>query len=303
MNILVSAGFDPHGMSAFFEHLQKVGRFHENGAPSYLRTHPITYERIADIENRIQQASYRQVPDSIDFQLVRAKVRPYLEKPGDAVKYFDAALREKRYTNEAVERYGLVNALLEDKKYARADEELPHLYEALQPRAINETVEDHRLGAAIRIERKASPSSPMIETLAARVKLSMGQTAEALDIYRAALKMYPQHRALIYDYADALLRSGSASAALKFISQQLLFTPNDTRLYSLQAQGYEAVGDNVLQHRAQAEVYARQANFSAAIEQLQIALRTNDSDFYRASSIEARLRELRELAANKPKPR
>src|SRR4051794_8471017 len=255
MNILVSAGFDPRGMSAFFEHLQKVGRFHENGAPSYLRTHPITYERIADIENRIQQISYRQVPDSIDFQLVRAKVRPYLEKPGDAVKYFDAALRDKRYTNEAVERYGLVNALLQDKKYARADKELVHLYEALNPSGSDEAVEDHRLGAAIRIQRTTSISSPMIETLVARVKLSVNQTAEALDIYRAALKIYPQHRALVYDYAEALLRTGNPGPALKFIGQQLLFTPEDTLLYSLQAQAYGAVGDQLSQHRAQAEVY------------------------------------------------
>jgi hypothetical protein len=55
------------------------------------------------------------------------------------------------------------------------------------------------------------------------------------------------------------------------------------------------------QHRAQAEVYARQGDFSAAAEQLQIALKTNSGDFYQKSSIEARLKELRELAANKAK--
>jgi predicted Zn-dependent protease len=301
MNILVSAGFDPHGMSAFFEHLQKAGRFHENGAPSYLRTHPITYERIADIENRIQSMSYRQVPDSMNFQLVRAKVRPYLEKPSDAVTYFDSVLRDKRYTSEAVERYGLINALMQDRKYLRADKELTRLYETLQSSAPNEMLENHRLGSTIQVERKTPPPSPMIETLAARVKLGVGQTAEALDIYKAALKIYPQHRALTYDYADALLRSGRADTALKFVSQQLRFTPNDIRLYTLQAQSYEALGDNMSQHRAQAEVYARQGDFSAAAEQLQIALRTNSGDFYQNSSIEARLKELRELAANKAK--
>ncbi len=301
MSILISAGFDPHGMSAFFEHLQKAGRFQENGAPSYLRTHPITYERIADIESRIKSTPYRQVPDSMDFQLVRAKVRPYLDKPADAVKYFDSVLRDRRYTSEAVERYGLINALVLDRKYQRAGQELTRLYETLQSGAPNEMLENHRLGSTIRIERKTPPSSPMIETLAARVKLAAGQTAEALDIYEAALKVFPQHRALIYDYADALLRNGRADGALKFIGQQLRFTPNDTRLYTLQAQSYAAVGDNMSQHRAQAEVYARQGEFSAAVEQLQIALKTSSGDFYQNSSIEARLKELREQAANKAK--
>ena len=152
------------------------------------------------------------------------KVRPYLEKPSDAVKYFDSVLRDKRYTSEAVERYGLINALMQDRKYLRADKELTRLYETLQSSAPNEMLENHRLGSTIQVERKAPPPSPMIETLAARVKLAGGQTAEALDIYKAALKIYPQHRALTYDYADALLRSGRADTALKFVSQQSRFT-------------------------------------------------------------------------------
>ncbi|MEO7464934.1 MAG: tetratricopeptide repeat protein, partial [Nitrosospira sp.] len=241
--------------------------------------------------------SYRQVPDGIDFLLVRAKLRASVESPGDAVEYFDSVLRDKRYTNEAVERYGLVNALLRYRNHVRADKELVLLYEALQSGSKSESVENHHLGATIRIARKVSRSSPMIETLAARVKLAGGQTAEALDIYQAALRIYPQHRALIYEYAEALLRNDSADIALKFVSQQLQFTPNDTRLYRLQAQSYSALGDSMSQHRAQAEIYMQQGNFPAAVEQLQIALKSNEGDFYQMSSLEARLKEFRALAA------
>ena len=56
-------------MAAFFGRLQRAGRFQGNGAPSYLRTHPLTYERIADIENRTQGLPYKQVPDSIDLSI------------------------------------------------------------------------------------------------------------------------------------------------------------------------------------------------------------------------------------------
>ncbi|SCY25196.1 M48 family metalloprotease [Nitrosospira sp. Nsp13] len=361
LNILISAGLDPRGMSEFFERLQTAGRFRENGAPSYLRTHPITYERIADIDNRTHSLPYRQVPDSLDFQLVRAKLRATMGTPGEAVEFFDSALREKRYSTEAVERYGLISALLRDRKFLRADKELMQLYENLQsdadealenhhltvapqntyktplssdmietlaerarlavgqpaealdiyktdPRiyrphrasnhytSMDKTPENHRLGTTIQITRKSLQPSAMIETLAARVKLAMGQTAEALDIYEAALRTYPQHRALIYDYTDALLRANSADAALKFVNQQLQYMPNDIRLYQLQAQSYGALGDMMMQHRAQAEVYTRQGNVHAAIEQLQIALKGDDGDFYQKSSAEARLKELRVLA-------
>ena len=300
LNILVDAGLNPNGMTEFFERLQKAGRFQENGAPSYLRTHPITYERIADIQSRTQNMSYRQVPDSLDFQLVRAKLRSLQGKPKDAVRYFESSIRDKRYNSEVAERYGLINALLRDRAYLRADKELALLYESSRASGMIEMLENHRLGTAIQIERKVSHSSPMIETLAARVKFSKGQFAEALDIYRASLQIYPQHRALTYDYADALLRSHSVDSALKFINQQLLFTPNDVRLYNLQSQGYAALGSNLMQHRAQAEAYVRQGYLAAAIDQLQTALRRNDGDFYQVSGVEARLKELRELeAANK----
>jgi predicted Zn-dependent protease len=52
-----------------------------------------------------------------------------------------------------------------------------------------------------------------------------------------------------------------------------------------------------MQHRAQAEAYVRQGYLAAAIDQLQTALRRNDGDFYQVSGVEARLKELRELAA------
>ena len=298
LNILVGAGLDPRGMPAFFEHLQKASRFHENGAPSYLRTHPITYERIADIENRTHDMPYRQIPDSLDFQLVRAKLRASIEKPADAIRYFDSILSEKRYTNEAVERYGLVHALLRGGDYLRADKELGRLYDALQSDPMDEMLENHSLGTSIQVKSVATPLNAMIETLAARVKLAAGQTSEALAIYETALEIFPQHRALAYDYAKALLRGGNAGSALEFINQQLQFNPNDVRLYKLQAETHEALGNLTSQHRAQAEVYTRQGEFPAAIEQLQIALESGDGDFYQMSSAEARLKELRELAAS-----
>jgi predicted Zn-dependent protease len=300
-NILVSAGLDPHGMSAFFERLQRAGRFHENGAPSYLRTHPITYERIADIESRTQSMSYRQVPDSLDFQLVRAKLRASLDSAGEAVERFDSVLRDKRYTNEAVERYGLINALLRDREYSRAEKELAQLYENLESDRLDAKLQNHDLGKTIRIARNAGPTSPMIDTLAARVKLATGQIGEALEIYQAALQIYPQHRALIYDYADALIRNNRPNIAVNFIDRQLQYTPNDTRLFGLQARGYEALGDTMAQHRSQAEVYTRQGNYPAAIEQLQIALKAGEGDFYKMSSIEARLKELRIMDADHKK--
>ncbi|HYJ19800.1 MAG TPA: hypothetical protein VEW72_11575, partial [Burkholderiales bacterium] len=51
-------------------------------------------------------------------------------------------------------------------------------------------------------------------------------------------------------------------------------------------------GKRLLQHRALAESYALRGNLTGAIEQLQIAQKSGDGDFYQQSSVEARLKEL-----------
>ena len=293
LNILLDAGFDPQGMSSFFERLQKASRFYENGAPSYLRTHPLTFERIADIQNRTHEMPYRQVLDSTDFLLVRAKLRALNGKPSDAVNQFRARLKDKRYINEAVERYGYTLALLRDKKNKEANEELAHLYTLTQSNAKQDLLlKDHRLGKTIQVKQKGLQAGAMIETLAAKVKLANGQTADALKIYRTALRIYPQHKALIHGYANALLQNHQTDSALELINRELQFHSNDIHLYRLQARAYTLQGKLMLKHRAQAEVYMLQGYYEPAIEQLKIALKHDNGDFYQLSTVEARLRQL-----------
>lgn len=297
LGILVDAGFDPQGMASFFERLQMAGRFYENGAPSYLRTHPLTYERIADIQSRTKEKTYRQVQDSADFLLVRAKLRAFNGKPKDAVKQFEARLKERRYANEAVERYGYIIALLRDKKNQQADQELMKLYDILQSNKNNKLLSDHQLGKTVRVESKDIQAGAMIETLAAGVKLANGQNDEAFRIYRKALNVYPQHRALIHGYALALLQNQQVDTAIEFINKQLKYHDSDVNLYRLQAQGYAALGDQMLKHRAQAEVYIHQGYFDAAIEQLTIALQHDNGNFYQLSTVEARLKQMQKRKA------
>jgi predicted Zn-dependent protease len=61
------------------------------------------------------------------------------------------------------------------------------------------------------------------------------------------------------------------------------------------------MGKRALQHRSRAEVYAIQGQLSGAIEQLQIAQKAGDADFYENSAVDARLRELRAAQAEEAK--
>jgi len=51
--VLNDAGYDPGGMALMFEHLQQASRLNDDGSYPYLRTHPLTTERIGDARARL----------------------------------------------------------------------------------------------------------------------------------------------------------------------------------------------------------------------------------------------------------
>ena len=265
---LEKADFDVRGMGDFFERLQKAGRVYENNAPVYLRSHPLTVERISDMQNRAQDSPYRQVVSSLDFNLIRAKLQAQLGTPGEAVNVFETQLRQKKYASLAAARYGLLVALMRANDLAAAQREV---------------------GALIALK----VSSPLIAGLAAEIKGRTGHFEEALAILREGLQRFPQAKSLVYGLANLLFTGRQYEQALSFIDSQLQVDASDYKLYALQAKTYAALDKRLLQHRAQAEHYLLQGQLAQAIEQLQLAQQSPDGDFYEQSAVDARLRELR----------
>jgi len=276
LRLLQHAGFDTRGMAAFFERLQKYGRIYENNAPGYLRTHPLTTERIADMENRIEGSPYRQVPDSLDFLLVRAKLRAAEGTSADAITDFSVQVAEHKFTSEAAARYGLARAQMRAEHFAGAERELAAL---------------RRLGV----------HSAMIEGLAADLRLAQKDPAGAVSILTPALVRYPQERGLAYAHVEALLAQGEPRLALRATVDDLQRFPSDSHMHSLQARSYAALGKRLLQHSAQAEAYALQGQLVPAIEQLDLAQKAGDGDFYEHSAVDARLRQLKQRRAQEMK--
>ena len=274
---LQQAGFDVGGMGSFFERLQKATRLYDN-APAYLRTHPLTSERIADMQNRAQTAAYKQAPDSIEFSLARAKLRAEQGLPREAVAHFGELVREHRYADEAGARYGLASARARAREFSAAASEV-------------ETV------------RKLVGPHPMVELLAARIRLGAGDAAGAREVLRAALGRAPNYQPLHYAYVEALQELGQHQAALAWLAELVKSYPRDARLYGMQAKSYAASGKRLLHHQALAENYVLQGTLPAAIEQLQLAQKSGDGDFYQLSAVEARLRDLRVLQAEEAKRR
>lgn len=277
LGVLERSGFDIRGMGSFFERLQKSGRLYENNAPGYLRTHPLTTERLADIGNRIQGRPYKQVQDSLEFQLVRAKLRAQEGTSRDAVVEFETRLKDRSFAgSEAAMRYGLAQAHARDGNLPAAERELSEL-------------------------RRLKVVSPMIETLAAQLRLKQGDAAGAVKLLRAAQTRYPQERAIAYGLVEALHEARQPSDAIKVTEDELLSYPSDAKMHALQAKTYSMLGKRMQQHRAQGEAYALLGQVPAAVEQFELAQKAGDGNFYEQSQVDSRLRELKKRMADEAK--
>jgi len=273
---LVAAGFDPNAMSELFDRLQRASRFSEGGMPAYLRDHPVTYERVAEAKSRAQDLPYKQVPDSLNFHMVRALLQSYQGDAREQVANFDRAIAEKKYNNEIAGQYGLVAALLRAKDMPRAKVELAKL-------------------------EKIAPPHPMVEAIAGNVLMESGAYPAAVARFESALTRYPNKMQLIHDYPEALIKAGRPADAAAFAERELVRYPAEGPLHEIAARAYSALDKRLKQHEHQGEYYAWAGNLPLAIEQFQLAVKSGDGDFYQMSVVETRLRALRQEKAEQEK--
>ncbi len=274
IQLMMNAGFDPQGMVGFFDRLLRANRHNEGKAPGYLRTHPLTTERIADMQNRIDQLNnegeraLRAYVESPEYKMAQAKLRIMSLGNNEAVTYFRAAIAERTVLRNRADVYGLAMALSRARDFAGAEQEL----------------------SAIRL----SPAThPWIENLSAEIQLQKGQYDAAITTYQTAGKRFPDSRALALGLIDAHFQSGKIDVALGLANERLKRNPDDAKLHELAAKCYERMGKKMAQHRAIGEAYYRRGNLVGAVEQLEIALKAKDGDFYESSSTESRLREMK----------
>jgi len=272
--ILAGAGFDPRSMPAFFEQLQQATRFYESGAPELLRTHPVTTSRIADTRARAEQYPRVKNTDTLSYLLTRAKLRVLTSNdPVQTVEYFTKTPRGKTPDQEAARRYGDALALLAAGHADAADDEIDKLL-AKDPDRIQ-----YRLAQG--------------EIASAR-----GQSRRALAIYGDALKLYPRDYALTTAYARELLLAGQPVPARQALQDYLRTREPRPLVYKLLAQAENDAGAPIESKQALAEYAYLSGQIQEAIDHLKQALSlTKKDDFYRASRIEARLKELKNEAA------
>ena len=284
---LVNAGFDPHGMENFFARLQKSNRYYENDATAFLSTHPLTNERLSDMENRSKGIKRAVYPSSLDFYLIQARCRVLQETGYDGwlkvSRYFRDALAKAKGKELAAAHYGLSIAL------SRMNQKAEALSEA-------------RLAA-----QSVRDDSIILDKNLAEMSYALAKTASekdaALKLSRKTYERYPDSAMAAQSYAELLWQAGKNTEVLKFLRNQTALSHEDPDYFAMLARSYEATGQRSLAFAATGDMYALMGNARAAVYQFDKAQQANDGDFYTMSEIDAKLREQRRIVLDEEKDR
>ena len=271
LQILNKAGYDPKGFINFFSTMQKFNNFSSGAAPAFLRTHPITTERISDIQDRLQEYKYIQRENKIEFYLIKSKLKALIGNYSEIIDLFRNEIKLKRYVNEAASYYGLAYSFLRHNKIKDARD----TYEMLSKININ---------------------SPMILELNANILIKERKYEEAFKLYRDALVKYPYHRAFILGVSNLIIHANKPDKAIELLNSNQVNFDKDPLFFELLAKAYNQKKEYLLEHENLSDAYYFQFDIQSAITQMDLAAKTPSENFFDKSRVEHRLNELKREA-------
>ncbi len=280
--ILAASGYDVNGAPGFFQRLQKATGIMDSGVPSYVRTHPLTTDRIADMQDRAHNIANRNVPTAVEFYFIKARAR--MEQSGNSSQMYDLkntfeALSKQSAPGKQME--GFYGLALVAQKQGKFDQATSYLQQARNL-----------------ANNASAPGSPIVrqslslDITASELALARGKSDEALQIAQVTLKAYPQSYAAGAAMMNAYLKLGRTNDAITWLKARTRLQPNEVVWWTMLSNAYDQAKNVPMRHYALGEKYALEGAWPSAIEQLKIARSSGGADFYQASSIDARLREM-----------
>ncbi len=286
--LLAGAGFSPAGMAAMFEKLDQASRLNDNGSYPYLRSHPLTAERIGEARARLGPQPTRPAPGpngaSYEHAFAQARARVLMDTRVDALRRWqglDLARADLTAPQKLADAYSSALASVLLREPARADAAFSRVRSLMADSG-----------------RPESRAARWVSMLQAQLLLARG------DAEGAAAAMKPlgadTGRAVQLMNADIALGGAGGEAALRRSAEELqtrvAVQPSDAGAWATLGRVWAKLDQPLRSLRAEGESVYALGDLRGAIDRLragQHAARPgNPSDFIEVSVIDARLREI-----------
>lgn len=263
--ILVDAGYDPRGFVGMFAKLQQASGLNDSGAFPYLRSHPLTTERLADMQARQQlNTPTASAPNDTAQAMLSARARVLSQNNPDALRVWTQNAQGPFTRTLDAQRAGALYAAtlahLQMRNLAEAERTLASLTQ--------------QINAAPQSAKPAMAAQRWLRLLRAEVAFRQNRFVEVLPIVNPEPEPVTLARPELLAVAQALVRlpqhpwQQEVIRQLRVLVQQ---TPHDAQAWQILGSLLALQGQNLASLRAEGEAQIARLDWSGAIDRLRAA--------------------------------
>lgn len=286
--LLAGAGFAPSGMAAMFEKLDQAARLNDSGSYPYLRSHPLTVERIGEARARLGTLPARPAPGpngaSYEHALAQGRARVLMDTRVDALRRWqalDLARTDLTAPQKLADAYSVALASVLLRETERADAALSRVRSLMADSG--------------RPEARAARWVAMLQAQALLARGDAEGAATALKPLAADTS-----RPVQLMHADVALGGAGGEAALRHSAEELqtrvAVQASDATAWATLGRLWAKLNQPLRALRAEGESVYVLGDLRGAIDRLRAGQRAarpgNPSDFIEVSVIDARLRDI-----------
>ena len=259
IGILADTGINPQGMVGFFEILLAQS---PDGGIEYLRTHPLSANRVSEAKNRLSKENENLPKDNLDFQFAKARLIVSLSKQPE---YY---LDDRVVGQDLIGQYQKALAAIRTQKTDIAIQ------------ILSKNTEAH--------------SHPWLRLALAEAYTSKNNDKKALEVLSQLARLYPGYLPVSMAYVQALNNNNLPDKSISILKKQLQ-TDDYGVIYEALAKAYYANGQTGAALEATGNQYARQGYIELAIQQFDHALNQKNLSTSTKQRLEASKKELKKV--------
>ncbi len=265
---LYQAGYDPNGLLDFFEMMMREQRFSISRIPPYLLTHPLSTERMAQIESLVQihRLQVTQPRELADFHRFQALLQAEVAGATQVIPLFQQRVEENQVDAKAWHQLGLVYL-----RYGWVKESLQALSRSLE----------------------LDPTLASAWADLAMLQARMGRWEEAQALFQKALELRPEHGPFLAKMGEALVQKGSPSEALQFLDRALAADPLLIRAHEMRARAKKDLGDDGGFHEDMASFHEKMDRTVEALKHFRLAMKAYGEKSPKGEEMQRRIEQLK----------
>ena len=311
-SLMAPAGFAPQGFVSMFGKLQQASRLNDNGSWPYLRSHPLTTQRIADMDSRIPPGKRAADPvPTMEHVMMAARARVISNSGVEVRRQWATLPRSGSFASQSsLEQVAQLYAATLSAMYLRdwplAREMVQRLLAAtagnaqahIQAQWLNAELEYKADNPQAALAALPSQSSKLPQE-APKVTASGNLAGPSLATIDVVERVAPRRPQLLLK-TEILLKLNQAAPMASPLQTWVTDHPRDGLAWQTLARVWRSQGQEMRALRAEAEAQVAHYDYAAAVDRFKAAQDLArkagaKADYFEASIIDTRLRAVDEL--------